>query len=93
MTQKDVEKPFTEWNGSDRYSKISMIGKSPSATVYKVASKFDGKSYVAKELDKYQLSKNGVLDRGVYNEIKIMRKARHVRLPSGSPLTILLNVW
>ncbi|KIH89655.1 serine/threonineeeee-protein kinase-like protein [Sporothrix brasiliensis 5110] len=66
-----------EWNGSSSYNRVGQIGKGAFATVHKVTSKFDGKPYAAKELDKRRFVKNGVLDQKVENEMKIMQKIQH----------------
>ncbi|CAK7270193.1 Protein kinase protein rad53 [Sporothrix epigloea] len=66
-----------EWNGSQNYNRVGQIGKGAFATVHKVTSKFDGKPYAAKELDKRRFVKNGVLDQKVENEMKIMQKIQH----------------
>ncbi|KAL8331149.1 hypothetical protein RB593_001887 [Gaeumannomyces tritici] len=71
------ERLSREWNGSDQYNRIGQIGKGAFATVYKVTSKYDGKPYAAKELDKRRFIKNGVLDQKVENEMKIMRRVTH----------------
>ncbi|KAJ6446102.1 PH domain-containingprotein [Purpureocillium lavendulum] len=66
-----------EWNGSGKYNRIGTIGKGAFAVVYKVTSKYDGKPYAAKELEKRRFIKNGVLDQKVENEMKIMRRIQH----------------
>ncbi|CAK7214342.1 Protein kinase protein rad53 [Sporothrix curviconia] len=66
-----------EWNGSQNYNRVGQIGKGAFATVHKVTSKFDGKPYAAKELDKRRFVKNGVLDQKVENEMRIMQKIQH----------------
>ncbi|KAK3383370.1 hypothetical protein B0T24DRAFT_46073 [Lasiosphaeria ovina] len=65
------------WAGSDKYNRVGEIGKGAFATVYKVTSKFNGNPYAAKELDKRNFMKNGVLDQKVENEMKIMQKVEH----------------
>lgn len=67
-----------EWNGSGKYNKIGTIGKGAFAVVFKVTSKFDGKPYAAKELEKRRFVKNGILDQRVDNEMKIMQRVQHV---------------
>ena len=69
-----------EWNGSTNYNRVRQIGKGAFATVHKVTSKYDGKPYAAKELDKRRFVKNGVLDQKVENEMKIMQNIEHVSL-------------
>ncbi|CAK7270171.1 Protein kinase protein rad53 [Sporothrix epigloea] len=66
-----------EWNGSQNYNRVGQIGKGAFATVHKVTSKFDGKPYAAKELDKRRFVKNGILDQKVENEMRIMQKIQH----------------
>ncbi|KAI7926409.1 CAMK/RAD53 protein kinase [Pyricularia oryzae] len=66
-----------EWTGSDRYNRVGQIGKGAFATVHKVTSKYDGRPYAAKELDKRRFMKDGVLDQKVDNEMKIMRSVAH----------------
>ncbi|KAL7950610.1 hypothetical protein V8C42DRAFT_307030 [Trichoderma barbatum] len=75
--RKDARAVRREWNGSGKYNRIGMIGKGAFAVVYKVTSKYDGKPYAAKELEKRRFIKNGVLDQKVENEMKIMRKVHH----------------
>lgn len=57
------------------------IGRGAFATVHKVTQKLSGHPYAAKELDKRKFMKNGVLDQKVENEMRIMQKIKHVRLP------------
>ncbi|KAI0545723.1 Pkinase-domain-containing protein [Xylaria curta] len=66
-----------EWRGSDKYARIGVVGKGAFATVYQVTSKYDGSPYAAKELDKRNFIKNGVVDQKVENEMKIMQKVHH----------------
>lgn len=77
-TQDEIVGLLGEWDGSEKYNRVCRIGKGAFATVYKVTSKFDGKPYAAKELDKRKFMKNGVLDQKVENEMKIMQRAKHV---------------
>lgn len=67
------------WNGSNKYSRVGEIGRGAFATVHKVITKFTGKPFAAKELDKRKFIKNGVLDQKVENEMNIMQKIKHVR--------------
>lgn len=78
-TQEDLGGLPREWKGSGKYNRGDRIGKGAFATVYKVTSKFDGRPFAAKELDKRKFMKNGVLDQKVENEMKIMQRAKHVR--------------
>ena len=65
------------WNGGQEYNVVGHLGKGAFATVYKLATKKDGRLYAAKELDKRRFMKNGVLDYKVDNEMKIMATLRH----------------
>ena len=67
-----------EWDGSDKYNRVGMIGKGAFAVVYQVTSKSDGSPYAAKELEKRHFMKNGVLDQKVENEMNIMKGLQHV---------------
>ena len=71
----------TEWRGSEKYSKVNQIGKGAFAVVHKVTSRYDGKPYAAKELEKRRFVKNGILDQKVENEMKIMQQVTHVSAP------------
>lgn len=68
-----------EWTGSGKYNRTGTIGKGAFAVVHKVTSKYDGKPYAAKELEKRRFIKNGVLDQKVENEMRIMQRIDHVR--------------
>jgi hypothetical protein len=59
--------------------------------VYKVASKYTGLPYAAKELDKRKFMKNGILDQKVENEMKIMQKVNHVRIDPADEVGVLLS--
>lgn len=74
-----------EWSGSGKYNRIGTIGKGAFAVVYKVTSKYDGRPYAAKELEKRRFIKNGVLDQKVENEMKIMQRVQHVSVAFDSP--------
>ncbi|KKK22741.1 hypothetical protein ARAM_006564 [Aspergillus rambellii] len=65
------------WSGGSMYNVTGQIGKGAFATVYKLATKQHGAVYAAKELDKRRFVKNGILDRKVDNEMKIMRDLKH----------------
>lgn len=67
-----------EWDGSDKYNRVGVIGKGAFAVVYQVTSKSDGSPYAAKELEKRHFLKNGVLDQKVENEMNIMKGLQHV---------------
>jgi FHA domain-containing protein len=79
----DTTRYQTEWRGSEKYIKVSQIGKGAFAVVHKVTSRYDGKPYAAKELEKRRFVKNGILDQKVENEMKIMQRVTHV----GGPLS------
>ncbi|KYK59978.1 Serine/threonine-protein kinase domain protein [Drechmeria coniospora] len=66
-----------EWTGSGKYNRIRTLGKGAFAVVYKVTSKYDGRPYAAKEIEKRRFIKNGVVDQKVENEMKIMRRVQH----------------
>ena len=90
--RREAQTPMNrEWNGSGKYNRVGSIGKGAFAVVYKVTSKYDGKPYAAKELEKRRFVKNGVLDQKVENEMKIMEKVSHVRKALSSPLKAILT--
>ena len=66
------------WSGGLTYNVTGQIGKGAFATVYKLATKQHGAVYAAKELDKRRFIKNGILDKKVDNEMKIMKDLKHV---------------
>lgn len=76
--EEDLARLPRQWTGSGRYNVVGQIGKGAFATVYRVTSKFDGRPWAAKELDKRKFMKNGVLDQKVENEMKIMQRVKHV---------------
>lgn len=78
QTEEDLGRLPRQWTGSGRYNLVGRIGKGAFATVYRVTSKFDGRPWAAKELDKRKFMKNGVLDQKVDNEMKIMQRVKHV---------------
>lgn len=65
------------WHGGPSYNVVGLLGKGAFATVYRIATTFQGIPYAAKELDKRRLMKNGVLDVKFDNEIQIMKGLRH----------------
>lgn len=78
-----------EWTGSGKYNRTGMIGKGAFAVVHKVTSKYDGKPYAAKELEKRKFMKNGILDQKVENEMRIMQRITHVcTLPLSATLCL-----
>lgn len=79
-TEEDLGRLPRQWTGSGRYNIVRQIGKGAFATVYRVTSKFDGRPWAAKELDKRKFMKNGVLDQKVENEMKIMQRVKHVSI-------------
>lgn len=66
------------WNGGEKYNVAGYIGKGAFAMVYKLATIDSGKVFAVKELEKRKFMKNGILDHKVNNELKIIRKLRHV---------------
>ncbi|KAF2270425.1 kinase-like protein [Lojkania enalia] len=69
--------PTMKWDGGPDYNIIGLLGKGAFATVYKLATKMDGKLVAAKELEKRRFMKNGQLDKKIDNEMRIMRDLRH----------------
>ncbi|KAI9825298.1 MAG: hypothetical protein M1832_001332 [Thelocarpon impressellum] len=65
------------WDGGPNYNVIGTAGKGAFATVWKIATKRDGDVYAAKEISKRQFIKDGIFDRKVDNEMRIMRRLRH----------------
>ncbi|KXT10910.1 hypothetical protein AC579_3480 [Pseudocercospora musae] len=65
------------WNGGEVYNVVGHIGKGAFASVYQLATKIDGQLYAAKELEKRRFMKNGVLDRKLENEMRIMQSIDH----------------
>lgn len=76
ITQQ-LKGPTMKWNGGDRYNILGQVGKGAFATVYQLATKMDGKLFAAKELEKRRFMKNGMLDKKIDNEMKIMQALRH----------------
>ena len=66
-----------QWSGGDKYNVVGHIGKGAFATVYQLATKSDGQLYAAKELEKRKFMKNGIIDRKLDNEMKIMASISH----------------
>lgn len=66
------------WHGGSEYNVIGQIGKGAFATVYKLATKKEGKVFAAKELDKQRLARRGSTDIRIDNEMKIMKALTHV---------------
>lgn len=91
-TEEPIGRLSLEWNGSNKYNRVERIGKGAFATVYRVTGKYDGKPFAAKELDKWKFMKNGVLDQKVENEMKIMKRAKHVSFRPPPPLKINWNM-
>lgn len=80
----NVGRYVREWRGGPKYNKVGTIGKGAFATVYKLTAKFDGIPFAGKELEKRRFMKNGILDQKVDNEMKIMKKIKHVCIPSSN---------
>ncbi|KAI8940396.1 hypothetical protein NX059_004087 [Plenodomus lindquistii] len=72
--------PAMKWDGGEKYNIIGQIGKGAFATVYQLATKMDGKLLAAKELEKRRFIKNGMLDKKIDNEMKIMQGLRHANI-------------
>lgn len=70
------------WQGGDKYNVHDVIGKGAFATVYMITTKYEGRQFACKELEKRRFIKNGILDQKVENEMKIMSKIRHVGIAS-----------
>lgn len=69
--------PTMKWDGGTNYNIIGQVGKGAFATVYQLATKMTGKLLAAKELEKRRFMKNGMLDKKIDNEMKIMQGLRH----------------
>ncbi|KAH9873876.1 hypothetical protein IAQ61_004503 [Plenodomus lingam] len=69
--------PAMKWDGGANYNIIGQVGKGAFATVYQIATKMDGKVLAAKELEKRRFVKNGMLDKKIDNEMRIMQDLRH----------------
>ena len=69
------------WNGGEKYNVIDKIGQGAFATVYKLATKREGKAYACKELEKRRFVMDGVLDMKFNNELEIMKKLDHASQP------------
>ena len=78
IAKLSIPRQSRSWSGGQKYNVIGLIGKGAFATVYKVATKSDGDTYAAKELEKRKFMKNGILDQKVENEMKIMSHLQHV---------------
>jgi serine/threonine protein kinase len=69
--------PTMKWDGGAKYNIIGMLGKGAFATVHQIATKMEGRLLAAKELEKRRFMKNGLLDKKIDNEMKIMENLRH----------------
>jgi serine/threonine protein kinase len=69
--------PTMKWDGGANYNIVGMLGKGAFATVHQIATKMDGRLLAAKELEKRRFMKNGLLDKKIDNEMKIMENLRH----------------
>lgn len=69
--------PTMKWDGGEHYNIVGMLGKGAFATVHQIATKMDGRLLAAKELEKRRFMKNGLLDKKIDNEMKIMESLRH----------------
>jgi serine/threonine protein kinase len=68
------------WNGGGVYNVLGKIGCGAFATVYKLVTVSDGNEYAAKEIEKRRFIKNGVLDRKIATELKIIENLNHVSI-------------
>jgi serine/threonine protein kinase len=66
-----------KWDGRPDFKVTNMVGKGAFATVYQLTTYHDGHLVAAKELEKRRLVKDGVLDRRVSNELRIMKSVKH----------------
>ncbi|KAH0078915.1 Pkinase-domain-containing protein, partial [Aureobasidium melanogenum] len=70
--------PFgMHWSGGDKYNVTGHLGKGAFATVYRLNSKSNGQMFAAKELEKRRFMKNGVIDKKLDNELRIMKGISH----------------
>ena len=70
--------PFgMHWSGGDKYNVTGHLGKGAFATVYRLNSKSNGHMFAAKELEKRRFMKNGVIDKKLDNELRIMKGINH----------------
>lgn len=65
------------WDGGGQYKCVGLLGKGAFAMVYQVASKSTGEVFAAKEMEKQRFVRNGILDRRIDNEMKIMAALKH----------------
>ena len=78
VVDPEVSRLVKEWRGGPKYNRVGNVGKGAFASVYLVATKFEGTLFAAKEVEKRRFMKNGILDQKVDMEMKIMRKIQHV---------------
>jgi serine/threonine protein kinase len=70
--------PFgMHWSGGEKYNVTGHLGKGAFATVYRLNSKSNGQMFAAKELEKRRFMKNGVIDKKLDNELRIMKGISH----------------
>ncbi|KAF7556111.1 hypothetical protein G7Z17_g1593 [Cylindrodendrum hubeiense] len=69
-----------QWDDSGKYLVKEVVRKGASTTVYKVVSRFDGRLYAAKEIQKRRFMRNGILDQRFYNETQILKQIHHPNL-------------
>ena len=65
------------WDGGGTYNCVGVLGKGAFATVYHLATIYEGEYFAAKELDKKRFMKNHQLDTRLENEMNIMQSLRH----------------
>ncbi|KAH8732639.1 hypothetical protein GQ44DRAFT_601576, partial [Phaeosphaeriaceae sp. PMI808] len=69
--------PAMHWDGGEKYNIVGVLGKGAFATVHQISTKMDGRLLAAKELERRRFVKNGLLDKKIENEMKIMECLRH----------------
>ncbi|KAF2028128.1 Pkinase-domain-containing protein [Setomelanomma holmii] len=72
--------PSMKWDGGTKYNILGILGKGAFATVHQLATKMEGRLLAAKELEKRRFMKNGMLDKKIDNEMKIMQGLRHANI-------------
>ncbi|KAI5285508.1 hypothetical protein KEM54_000515, partial [Ascosphaera aggregata] len=65
------------WNGAPDYNVVGMIGKGAFATVYKIATKIDGRIFACKELNSRSLGRGKKAQKKIYQELRIMDRLWH----------------
>lgn len=65
------------WDGGGKYNCVGILGKGAFATVYQLATVYEGTVFAAKELEKRRFIKNGILDPKINMEMVIMQQISH----------------